>query len=110
MNGFTELEVMAKVVELKMLRANKAELEKIEAYMRGWSTFVDCDYKINDFSIKVALFVGPGKKSEYYDITYDVLVSLYATDEDWESGFAEEIMDWDESADLYKAIGGKLNV
>lgn len=80
----SEFDIMLKVAELGLLKQNEQELKVIDAYMKAWSIYTDGDYIINDHEILGANYVGPGKLGEYEDMTFDVLIDIYGTDEDFE--------------------------
>lgn len=80
----SEFEIMLKVAELGLLLENEQELRVMNAYMKSWEIYTDGKYTITKNKILGANYIGPGKLGEYEDMTFDVLMDIYGTDEDFE--------------------------
>ena len=98
----SEFDVMMRVCELGLLRANKQELARLEGYKKCWDMYNDGELNIKPNGIYARIYNAPLHLSnDEVDITYTVIFDLYGTNDDWDE-FIEEIIchEYDELKEL----------
>ena len=73
----TVLDIMLKVAELGLLRANKLELAKIEDYMQQSYGSMGYMYDIKDNSIEIFYLDDNDNPVDVEDVTVETLTNLY---------------------------------
>lgn len=73
----TVLDIMLKVAELGLLRANKAELVKMDDYMQQSYGSMGYMYDIKDNSIEIFYLDDNDNPVDVEDVTEEVLIDLY---------------------------------
>lgn len=73
----TVLDIMLKVAELGLLRANKEELAKMDDYMQQSYGSMGYMYEIKDNSIEIFYLDDNDNPVDVEDVTVEVLADLY---------------------------------